>query len=175
MAIKRSKEQETVGDRVSISPLELMTQAFLSVLVMECHGMGLRARWTEPGPMQLVMRCDIMSACDVMESRRAKSPAMKTALRIVERIEQVYHIRILLEHIRSERNAVADELSHNRLSRAGEVLERGGATLHIFDQAYSWRNSTWRWGSLCHSLRGNPSARCANRSPNRQGNRHVCG
>ena len=128
-AIQRSKEKEKVGDRVSISPLELMTVAFLLCLVMETSGPTMKEKRGTNGVLQLVMRCDNQSAVDVMVSRRPHSPAMREALSIVEMVEAHYAVRVRLEHITSEDNVIADALSHDDWGKAIRLMGLAGCEL----------------------------------------------
>ncbi len=94
-AISRSSEaeKELLGDRVSISPLELWTQAVLSRIL----GTRFRSLLEESG--QFVARCDNLSSCVVVDTNRPGSPAMREALLIKVEQEELFRIRGRLEHI----------------------------------------------------------------------------
>jgi hypothetical protein len=128
-AIERSSEKVTKGDRVSISPLGLTTVGLLICLEMETSSASWEGRRNEYGVAQLVLRCDNQSACDVMESRRPKSPAMREALSIVESVEARYGVLVRLEHIKTDENVVADAISHDDWVRAQEVYTQAKMTL----------------------------------------------
>ena len=128
-AIRRSKEKEVVGDRVSISPLELLTQAFLRILVMGMCGSELNKSWGWPGPLQLILRCDNQAAGDVIRSLRPRSLAMEESLRVLHEAECAYEVRVRLEHIRSDKNVVADHLSHGRYAKVEALFDKRGLQL----------------------------------------------
>ena len=141
-AIERSKEKEKTGDRVSTSPLELMTQALLLVLVMEVMGEELRRRWKGKGPMQVVLRCDNQSSCDVVLSRRPQSDAMREALRILEEVEKAYGVHVRLEHIPTDMNVIADRLSHARLEEVEQIFAKAGCAPKFLPEEQEVMGST---------------------------------
>ena len=109
--------------RVNISPLELLAQAALAatvLLICEVVGNG-----------QLVLRCDNRSACDVILTRRPKSPALRVALKFAEVAERVCCIRIRLENIPTYENLVADALSRDA-AKAAEQLAR------VMFESFEW-------------------------------------
>lgn len=65
-AIEGSRSRRQTGERVSISPLEMVSQAFLLVMVGVLWGKRVG---------QVVMRCDNKACCDVVSSGRPRSPA----------------------------------------------------------------------------------------------------
>ena len=68
---------------MSISPLELVTQALLACVVMHACGGERRVAWHGEEAMQLVFRYDNLSACQVADPRCPRSPAMRETLTIV--------------------------------------------------------------------------------------------
>lgn len=130
-AIERNAAKAREGDRVSISPLELMTVAFLLCVVMEASGPIWEEKKGDRGVIQLVMRCDNKSAVDVILSRRPHSPAMRVALDIVELVESNYGVRVRLEHIKTKENVVADALSHDNWEKAGRMFETAGTEFKL--------------------------------------------
>ena len=66
-AIARSKETECVGDRISISPLELWVQALIS------HALGKHLRFLLDASGQFVSCCDNEASCIVVDTLRPKA------------------------------------------------------------------------------------------------------
>ena len=58
-----------------------------------------------------MVRCDNASACDVFAYGRATSAPMAAALDVLREIERRHGVRVLFNHIASEKNVVADKLS----------------------------------------------------------------
>ena len=115
-AIEGSRSRRQTGERVSISPLEMVSQAFLLVMVGVLWGKRVG---------QVVMRCDNKACCDVVSSGRPRSPAMVKAYEWLKEVEKILGIRVRLEHTGSKENEFADALSHNdtrRIAAAAEVL-----------------------------------------------------
>jgi hypothetical protein len=112
------KEQR--GDAsVSISPLELLTIAFLVYLVGKIHGRDEILC----GGTWFVGRSDSSSTCDVINSGRLSSVYMAEALDAVIAAERAVGLRVQLQHIDAEDNQIADLLSHGRqLGRLQKAL-----------------------------------------------------
>jgi hypothetical protein len=94
-AIEAGRSRSLRVARVSISPLELMTQALLAAAVGERIGCSN----IENG--QVILRCDNKSAYDVVASRRPHSPAMRVALTLLEAVEKAYGLLVRLEYTRT--------------------------------------------------------------------------
>lgn len=128
-AIERSRGKKKHGSRVGISPLELVTQAFLLVVV------GEYCELDTSEVKQVVQRCDNASCVAVVASRRPKSPAMEVALCIVEEVETAYGLSLALDHIGTDVNVVADAMSHNDLAKAKSALQVLGKDLVECDRS----------------------------------------
>jgi hypothetical protein len=134
-----SRTKKLRAARVSISPLELLTQALLAAAVGErigCSGL-------ENG--QVILRCDNQSACDVVASRRPHSPTMAKALALLEEVEAAYGLKVRLEYIRTDLNRAADALSKGDFSAAAAALKMQGRCMAAIDVSARLR------------LNGNPS------------------
>ena len=134
-AIQRSKNKETDGEKISISPLELLTVALQIIVTMETHEETIQEKWKalgQSGNPQLFMRCDNQSAVDVLESRRAHTPSMRASLAIVQEVEEVYGVFVRLEHIASEDNIIADALSHANMEIPGKIFDEAKAQMCMF-------------------------------------------
>ena len=101
LAIERSRSKKKVGARVSISPLEMLAQAFLLILV------GVFCKEETKLIKQVVHRCDNESCVAIIASRRPKSPAMEVTLTIVEEVELAFGLLLALEHIGTKDNVIA--------------------------------------------------------------------
>jgi len=126
-ATEASRTKKLRAVRVSISPLELLTQALLAAAVGErigCSGL-------ENG--QVILRCDNQSACDVVASRRPHSPAMAKALELLEEVEAAYGLKVRLEYIRTDLNRTADALSKGDFPAAAAALKMQGRKLVAID------------------------------------------
>jgi hypothetical protein len=115
-AIARSKETECVGDRISISPLELWVQALIS------HALGKHLRFLLDASGQFVSCCDNEASCIVVDTLRPKSKAMIVALSIKMHGEAECNLRGKPQHIPGEKNVISDLLSHNRIHEAVQLL-----------------------------------------------------
>jgi hypothetical protein len=140
-AIEASRVHQVDIARVSISPLELLTQALLAAAVGECMGSE------GYGNGQVILRCDNMSACHVVTSRRPRSEAMRAALEMIEQVEHAYGMKIRLEYLRTDLNRTADALSKGQFENARRFVEAEGRVL--------------RWMPLEQTLKvsGHPSLR----------------
>jgi hypothetical protein len=117
-AIERSRRKLRGGNRVSISPLEMIAQAGLAVLAV--------ARWGQQLRGQVVLRCDNQSCCDVIASRRPRSAAMRMALTFVEMVEKQCRLSVWLVHVPTDENVGADALSKGKGPAASEWLAGQG-------------------------------------------------
>jgi hypothetical protein len=104
--------------RVSISPLELLAQVWLLVMV------GSSLQRSRNG--QIVMHCDNMAAVEVVSSRRPKSAAMRLALQKLEEVERCFGLTVRFDYISTKENKVADALSRGDIALAGECLALQG-------------------------------------------------
>ena len=121
--------------KVSISPLELLVQAFVVRAV----------RMTRGGELpngSFFSRCDNLSSVKVVEAGRAKSPAMTEALRIIQEEEigggGERRLRLYLEHIGTLDNKVADLLSRGDIEEAKELVRArwGVCRVGMLDAAF---------------------------------------
>ena len=94
--------------------MELIAAGFLLIVA---HLAGV----TKP---QMVLRCDNESACRVANTHVAHSVAMAEALIWFESVQCHVGVEVLLHHIAGEDNAIADDLSRDRVARAVETLEK---------------------------------------------------
>ena len=111
------------GERASISPLEMVSQAFLLVMV--------GVRWGERVG-QVVMRCDNKACCDVVSSGRPRSPTIVKAYKWLKKVEKIFGIRVRLVYIGSKENEFVNALSHNDTGRIVAAAEVRGVRLVAF-------------------------------------------
>ena len=90
------------------------------------------------GNGQVVIRCDNKSSCDVVNSRKPKSPAMRVALRKLEEVERAFGFKVRLEHIPTEENVVADALSHCTGAKREVAIQLCVDTLAAQGREMSW-------------------------------------
>lgn len=133
-AIENSRKK-LPGVRVSISPLELATQALLLAAVGIIVGDVSEGRI---GNGQIVMRCDNKSSCDVVNSRKPKSPAMRIAMRKLEEVEHAFGFKVRLEHIATEDNTVVDALSHCTGAKRDVTTQACEAILTAQGRVMTW-------------------------------------
>ena len=134
-AIQRSKDKETHGGKVPISPLELLKVAMKIVVTVETHAETIRKEWKALGQIgnpQLFLRFDNQCTVYAPESRRAYSPSMRAALAIVQGVEKTYGIFIRLGHIASEDNIIADSLCHNDMEIPRTIFNKAGRGMRLF-------------------------------------------
>ena len=98
------------GTPISISPLELLTIAFLVYLVGKIPG---RDELLDGGT-RFVGRSDNSSTCSVINSSRLSSAYMSETLDAVIAAERTVGLHVQLQHIPAEDNEIADHLSHGR-------------------------------------------------------------
>ena len=108
-AISNNRLKRLSLERVSISPLELIAQVLLLVVVARS--------FVRPPNGQFVFRCDNSSSVDVLESRRPHSPAMRRALAWLVRVENHFALRVRAEHIPTLEIRAADAFSHAAVAR----------------------------------------------------------
>ena len=133
-AIENSRKK-LPGVRVSISPLELATQALPLAAVGIIVGDVSEGRI---GNGQIVMRCDNKSSCDVVNSRKPKSPAMRIAMRRLEEVEHAFGFKVRLEHIATVDNTVADALSHCTGAKRDVAIQTCEAILTAQGRVMTW-------------------------------------
>jgi hypothetical protein len=138
-AFESSRTKKLRSARVSISPLELLTQEVLAAAV------GERIGCLDLGNGQLILRCDYQSACVVLASRKPHSPAMGKARALLEEVEVAYGLTVRLEYIRTILNRTADALSKGDFPAAAAALRMQGRGVMAIDVATQLR------------LPGNPS------------------
>ena len=95
-------------ERLDISTLELLAVAFLVVVA---HLAGV----AKP---RMVIRCDNEAACRVINDHSAGSVAMGEALMHLEAVQCEFGVELLAHHIAGEDNAIADELSRDKVEMA---------------------------------------------------------
>jgi len=126
-AIENSRKKRADLERVSISPLELLAQILLLLVVVDTYG--------RPPNGQMIFRCDNMSAVMVTETRRARSPAMRCALAWLSRVEAALGVTVRLEHIPTKENKLADALSRYSVADAEEARKILGVKDTSFDKS----------------------------------------
>ena len=107
------------GNKVSISPLEALVQAYVLRAV--------RSQCPEEVPNgNFYSRCDNLSSVQVVGAGRAKSPAMTEALRIIREESRAgsdgKRWRMRLKHIGTQVNKVADLLSRGDIEEARAMV-----------------------------------------------------
>ena len=66
----------------------------------------------------MVIRCDNEAACRVINDHSAGSVAMGEALMHLEAVQCEFGVELLAHHIAGEDNAIADELSRDKVEMA---------------------------------------------------------
>ena len=70
----------------------------------------------------MVIRCDNEAACRVINGHCAASVAMSGALMMLEAIQCEFGVELLAHHIAGEDNAIADELSRDKVDVVVQTL-----------------------------------------------------
>lgn len=92
---------------MSINPLELLAAARL---ILEIAENGMIPPWTRT----VVIRIDNTIECICVNSGRALSRIMRRALQVFVDVQQSSRMQVIDQHIRTERNTVADLLSRGK-------------------------------------------------------------
>jgi hypothetical protein len=122
VATLAAAERARSADSVSISPLELLTSAFLVVL-LGLRGVG---HFDAGTVRNFIGRSDNLSACNVVNTGRATSKTMFMAYEAFLAAQRDYGIRLRLEHISGAVNTIADRLSHGNVDEATRLLRLRG-------------------------------------------------
>ena len=126
---------------LDISTLELIAVGYLVVV----------AAITGQLKPRMVIRCDNEAACRVINDHCAASVAMSEALVMLEAIQCEFGVELLARHIAGEENAIADELSRDKVDVAVQRLREltGEEPAHVTVPA-KWRDTS----RLLNTVRG---------------------
>lgn len=119
-SVRRGLKQRTI----SISPLELLVPLAVRVATA-----GTQAQ-QHPGAA-IVVHCDNEAAFEPVNSGRAHSKVMASALVILHSVEEAAGVRVRLEHIPGKENDIADLLSQNQEGRATKLLQEFGSPCRV--------------------------------------------
>lgn len=72
----------------------------------------------------VTIRVDKMSAFSCINAGRELSRTMRCALKIITRVQEAFHIKVVAQHIQTEANIVADRLSRGNFKRARDNLRK---------------------------------------------------
>jgi hypothetical protein len=114
-----SRNQQRGSGELSISPLELLTIAFLVLLVGEIPG----GEEMLTASRCFVGRSDSDSSCCVVNSNRVHSPHMSAAFDAVIEAGFITTLQVKLQHLDRDSNEISDDLSKGRVDSACERMQ----------------------------------------------------